>query len=86
MSDYQEKIKSLKGKYMKKSKKERFVRLLIKRWLPSYHLSKNPVKKIKESQPSTPLVQPQEGDSGPEPVRMEDWGSIWESADDNKTR
>ena len=47
MSDYQEKIKSLKGKYMKKKvpKKERFVRWLIKKWLPDHHLSRNPVKK-----------------------------------------
>ena len=69
---YQEKIKSLKGKYKKISKKKRFIRWLIKRWLPDHHLHKSPPKKIKESHFFTPLVQAQEGDSGPEPVRMED--------------
>ena len=44
---------NLKRKYMKMKKKkvpkkERFIRLLIKRWLPTYHLSRNPTKKIKE--------------------------------------
>ena len=55
---------------------KKIIRLLIK-WLirvllKGYHLHKSPIKKIKESQPSTPLVQLQEGDSGFEPVRMED--------------
>jgi len=72
--DKQDMIKSLKGKYMKKKipKKERFVRWLIKRWLPDHHLHKSPPKKIKESHSFTPLVQLQEGDSGFEPVRMGD--------------
>jgi len=46
-------IKSLKGKHMKKDKKkipkkERFVRLFIHWFLPHHHLSRNPIKKIKE--------------------------------------
>ena len=70
---YQEKIEYLiKGKYMKTSKKIKFIRWLIKRWLPGWHLSHNPVKKIKEFHPSTPSVQSRLGDSGPKPVRMED--------------
>lgn len=50
----------------------KFIKWLIRVLLTGYHLSKNPTKKIKESQPSAPLVQLQEGDSGFEPVRMED--------------
>ena len=50
----------------------KFIKWLIRLLLTGYHLSKNPTKKSKESQPSTPPVQSRLGDSGLEPVRMED--------------